>query len=55
MRYESAGRFWRRHTRAILWGIAIAGILIGVFTGFRFTLLFLPLVFVPDVIGRRDR
>ncbi len=53
--YDDGRPFWRRHLRAILWGIAIAGVVVSVLTRFRFVFLFLPLLFAPALFGgRRD-
>ena len=54
LRYDNRP-FWRRHLRAILWGIAIAGVVISIVTRFKFVFLFLPLMFVPGLVtGWRD-
>jgi len=45
--------FWQRHFRTILWGIAIACLIVSIATRFRFTLIFLPLVFAPALVGLR--
>ena len=46
--------FWKRHFRAILWGIAIAGIVISLATRFKFVFLFLPLIFTPVLFSKRE-
>ena len=46
--------FWKRHLRAILWGIAIAGLAVSVATRFKVVFLFLPLMFAPALFGSRD-
>lgn len=52
-RRDDTRLFWRRYLREVLWGIAIAGLLVSVLTGFKFTLLFLPLVFTTGFFDRR--
>jgi hypothetical protein len=46
--------FWKRHFRAILWGIAIAGVVVSFVTGFKYMFLFLPLIVVPTFVGGRN-
>jgi hypothetical protein len=46
--------FWKRHFRGILWGISVAGLVITIVSGFKFTLLFLPLIFMPSLFGGSD-
>ncbi len=51
--------FWQRHFRKILWGIALAvlliSILITLFTPVTFLFIFLPFIFTPVLWPRRPQ